>query len=166
MGIAMKPNSKRNGIQFGKSFKKLNRLQKAILILSIMLLAFSSFPIVLVLLIGLLPTITIMITDKQNYDKQMIVGCFNIAGVFFYLFNILNNFSVHHAVTLIGDIFNLILMLVSAGIGLVLYNEVPGIYAAHIKTSHQKRIEKINERLEKLAEEWGTELNKSQIPHR
>ena len=124
---------------------------------------FSSFPIVFILFIGLLPTITIMITDKQNYDKQMIVGCFNIAGVFFYLFNVLNNFSLPNAFSIVGDIFNLILMLASAGIGLILYNEVPNLYATYMQHSYQKQIEKINERLVKLAEEWGTNIPQNKL---
>ena len=140
------------------SFKKLNKVQKLVLIVLLLILTFSSFPIVFILFIGLLPTITIMITDKKNYDKQMIVGCFNIAGVFFYLFNVLNNFSLPNAFSIVGDIFNLILMLASAGIGLILYNEVPNLYANYMQHSYQKQIEKINERLAKLAEEWGTNI--------
>lgn len=154
----MKNQPKKNTIHLGKSFKRLNRFQKGILLLSLILLAFSSFPIVLVLVIGLLPTITIMITDRQNYDKQLIIGCFNIAGVFFYLFSILSNFSVNHAVSIASDIFNLMVMLGSAGIGLVLYNEIPNIYVSFVRTSHSKRVDKINERLGKLAEEWGEEV--------
>ncbi len=145
------------------SFKKLNKVQKLVLIVLLLILTFSSFPIVFILFIGLLPTITIMITDKQNYDKQMIVGCFNIAGVFFYLFNVLNNFSLPNTFSIVGDIFNLILMLASAGIGLILYNEVPNLYATYMQHSYQKQIEKINERLVKLAEEWGTNIPQNKL---
>ena len=93
----------------------------------------------------------------------MIVGCFNIAGVFFYLFNVLNNFSLPNAFSIVGDIFNLILMLASAGIGLILYNEVPNLYATYMQHSYQKQIEKINERLVKLAEEWGTNIPQNKL---
>lgn len=34
----------------------------------------------MVLLIGLLPTFTILITDPKNTDKLVIVGSFNLAG--------------------------------------------------------------------------------------
>ncbi len=153
----------KNNTQTKKTFKRLTRFQKALLLLAAALLIFSSFPIVLVLFIGLLPTITVMVTDKNNYDKQMIVGCFNIAGVFFYLFNILNNFSVNHAVSIASDIFNLIFMLLSAGIGLILYNEAPFFYASYIKNLRKRQIERIDERLKKLADEWGSELNNKHI---
>ncbi len=153
----MKKVKKKSGPQFIQSFKKLNKLQKFILILLLISLTFSSFPIVLVLLIGLLPTITVMITDRQNYDKQMIVGCFNIAGVFTYLFNVLGNFSLGHAFFLVSNIFNLILMLGSAALGMILYSEVPSLYVYLRRSSNQRRIEKINSRLEKLSEDWGVE---------
>ena len=87
------PKEEARKMQLGKSFKKLNLLQKTILAILFVLLMIVSFPIVLILIAGLLPTITVMYTDKHNYDKQIIVGCFNIAGVFFYLFGVINKFS-------------------------------------------------------------------------
>ena len=52
----------------------------------------------------------------------------------------------------------IIVMLSTAAIGVIVYSELPNLYAYIYKISAQKRIEKINARLEKLREEWGEEL--------
>lgn len=144
--------------QFGKSFRKLNLFQKAALIILFILICIISFPIVLILIFGLLPTLTILFVDKKNYDKQLIVGCFNIAGVFFYLFGLLNKFSVGQQNDIADNIFMIILMLGSAALGLVLYNELPNFYAYLYKLISTRKIDKINTRLEKLKEDWGEEI--------
>ena len=144
--------------QFGKSFRKLNLFQKAALIILFILICIISFPIVLILIFGLLPTLTIHFVDKKNYDKQHIVGCFNIAGVFFYLFGVLNKFSVGQQNDIADNIFMTILMLGSAALGLVLYNELPNFYAYLYKIISTRKIDKINTRLEKLKEDWGEEI--------
>lgn len=144
--------------QFGKSFRKLNLFQKAALIILFILICIISFPIVLILIFGLLPTLTILFVDKKNYDKQLIVGCFNIAGVFFYLFGLLNKFSVGQQNDIADNIFMTILMLGSAALGLVLYNELPNFYAYLYRLVSTRRIDKINTRLEKLKEDWGEEI--------
>ena len=144
--------------QFGKSFRKLNLFQKAALIILFILICIISFPIVLILIFGLLPTLTILFVDKKNYDKQLIVGCFNIAGVFFYLFGLLNKFSVGQQNDIADNIFMTILMLGSAALGLVLYNELPNFYAYLYKIISTRKIDKINTRLEKLKEDWGEEI--------
>ena len=144
--------------QFGKSFRKLNLFQKAALIILFILICIISFPIVLILIFGLLPTLTILFVDKKNYDKQLIVGCFNIAGVFFYLFGVVNKFSVGQQNDIADNIFMTILMLGSAALGLVLYNELPNFYAYLYKIISTRKIDKINTRLEKLKEDWGEEI--------
>lgn len=144
--------------QFGKSFRKLNLFQKAALIVFFILICIISFPIVLILVFGLLPTLTILFTDKKNYDKQLIVGCFNIAGVFFYLFGLLNKFSVGLQNDIADNIFMIILMLGSAALGLILYNELPNFYAYFNKLLSLRKIDRINSRLSKLKEDWGDEI--------
>ena len=161
MGVEMRsvPKEEARKMQLGKSFKKLNLLQKTILAILFVLLMIFSFPIVLILIAGLLPTITVMYTDKHNYDKQIIVGCFNIAGVFFYLFGVINKFSEKGSFNMADDISMLIVMLGMAPVGMFIYNELPNLYVYFKKANYQKRIEKINKRLNKLAEDWGIDIN-------
>lgn len=105
----------------------------------------------------MLPTLTILITDPKNTNKLVVVGCFNLAGVFMYILNIAGNFTIQNALFLISNIFNLIIMLGSAALGLILYCEIPNMFIFISKVSAQKRLKNIDARLEKLTEEWGSE---------
>ena len=53
----------------------------------------------------------------------------------------------------------LIVMLGMAAVGMFIYNELPNLYVYFKKANYQKRIEKINKRLNKLAEDWGIDIN-------
>lgn len=147
--------------KLGQSFRKLNLFQKLLLVIFLILISIISFPIVLILIFGLLPTLTILFIDKKNYDKQLIVGCFNIAGVFFYLFGLLNKFRLGEQNDIADNIFMIIVMLGSAALGLLLYNELPNLYAYVYKLFAVRKIDKINARLAKLKEDWGEEI----VPH-
>ncbi len=154
----MKQKNKANEIHLTDSFKRLNWLQKGALAFFLIILMITTFPIVLILMIGLLPTITVMYTDRRNYDKQIIIGCFNLAGVFFYLFRVMGDYAAHNGrFDIVGDVTMLILMLGAAALGLVLYNELPALYIYFARSNYKHRIEKINQRLSKLSEEWGIE---------
>ena len=48
--------------------------------------------------------------------------------------------------------------LLAAALGLVLYNELPALYIYFARSNYKHRIEKINQRLSKLSEEWGIDI--------
>ena len=104
-----------------KKAVKLNLFQKIILLLGLVILVLSALPAIVILIIGLLPTITVILTDSKNTTKLTMVGCFNLAGVFICLMNIFNQFSVNHAITILGNVFNIIIMLGAAALGMILY---------------------------------------------
>ena len=136
----------------------LSITQKILLLLLLIIGLMTTLPILVVLFIGLLPTLTLMIIDIRNINKLIIVGCFNLAGVFVYVFNVMKNYSVDTAVFLFSDIFNMILMLGSAAIGLLIYYQVPMLFVYISKISNQHRVASIDERLEKLQELWGKDV--------
>ena len=147
-----KENTKKPLANLKKSYRKLSVVQKMILFIGLMFIVISTLPAVL------LPTFTILITDPKNTDKLVIVGSFNLAGVFIYLMSIINTFTIHNAFFIVGDIFNLIIMLGSAGLGLVAYYEIPNLFIFLSKASAQKRLKNIDAKLTHLAEDWGSEL--------
>ena len=140
--------------------KKASYKRKLSIFLGLTILTISALPLVLVLLVGLLPTITLFITDSKNTNKLFIVSCFNLAGVFSYLVEIINTFTLNQSFLILSNIFNLITMLGSAGIGLILYLELPNLFAFILKTTSEKRLEKINARLVKYTQDWGEDLTK------
>ena len=85
------------------------------------------------------------------------VGCFNLAGVFICLMNIFSQFSVNHAITILGNVFNIIIMLGAAALGMILYYELPNLFLLISKASAQRRLHSIDSKLEKIAEDWGRE---------
>lgn len=137
------------------AYMRLTLIQKILLAAGLLIAILTTLPVMVVLLIGLLPTFTIMVTDKTNTSKLIIVGCFNLAGVFIYLFHVINNFTVRDAFFILSDIFNLIIMLGSAGLGLIVYLEVPNLFIYLSKVAAQKRLKTIDTNLEKLTEDWG-----------
>lgn len=158
-----KIKKKKNTNGFSRSFQSLSLGRKGLLFFFLCILSLSVLPAVIVLLIGLLPTLTILVTDSKNYNKLIIVGGFNLAGIFIYFFNIINQFSIDGALNILSNVFNLIIMLGSAGIGLIIYYEVPNLFVFLSKISANKRIAAIDKRLQKLSEEWGTEIIEDQI---
>lgn len=136
---------------------QFNPLQKLLLLLGLIVLVVTALPAVVILIIGLLPTITIILIDSKNTNKLTMVGCFNLAGVFICLMNIFNQFNLHHAITILGNVFNIIIMLGTAALGMILYYELPNLFLLISKASAQKRLHNIDHKLEKIAEEWGKE---------
>ena len=133
------------------SYVRLSLFQKILLTIGILIAVLTTLPVMVVLLIGLLPTFTVMVTDRNNTNKLIIVGCFNLAGVFIYLFHVISNFTVRDAFFILSDIFNLIIMLSSAGLGLIVYLEVPNLFIYLSKIAAQKRLKTLDANLEKLA---------------
>ncbi len=140
------------------AYKILSLPQKMLLIFGLIVGTISMLPAVIVIFIGMLPTLTVLITDVKNTNKLVVVGGFNLSGVFMYILNIANDFTVDHALFLICNIFNLIIMFGSAAIGLIIYCELPNFFVFISKISAQKRLKTIDAKLEKLTEEWGTEV--------
>lgn len=152
----LRTNSRKPGADFKGSYIRLSMLQKILLLIGLLIAIFTTLPVVVVLLIGLLPTFTVLVTDRSNTNKLIIVGCFNLAGVFIYLFHVINNFTVRDAFFILSDIFNLIIMLGSAGVGLIVYCEVPNLFIYLSKAAAQKRLKTIDASLAKLSDEWGS----------
>lgn len=162
----MKKISKKKSADFKKSFKSLSLVQKSLLFIFLAILASSVLPVIIVLLIGLLPTITILFVDPKNSAKLVIVGCFNLSGMFVYLINLINKFTVDGAFTILGDVFNMIIMLGSAAIGFLVYYEMPNLFAYIAQNTSQRRLVNIDKELEKITEEWGSNIIDEQINQR
>ena len=88
----------------------------------------------------------------------MFIVISTLPAVMVLLIGLLPTFTIHNAFFIVGDIFNLIIMLGSAGLGLVAYYEIPNLFIFLSKASAQKRLKNIDAKLTHLAEDWGTEL--------
>ena len=135
--------------------KKFNFFQKFLIFVGLMIVAFTILPAVVVLFLGLLPTLTIVITDTKNINKITTVGCFNIAGIMIRLNNIFNQFNSELEFSIKDNIFNIAIMLAAAAVGAFLYYILPDIFAFIFKNSAQHRLKIINAKLDKLSKNWA-----------
>lgn len=155
----MKPISKtpvKKNTKTGLS--KLNFFQKLLIFLGFMVVSFTVLPAVVVLFLGLLPTLTVVVTDPKNINKITTVGCFNIAGVMICLNSIFSQFNSGIEFSITNNIFNIVIMLGAAALGVFLYYVLPDLFAFIFKNSAQHRLKVINAKLEKLAENWANIL--------
>ena len=143
--------------QKDKPLLKFNLLQKFLLFICFLFLIFWAFPIVVIVTIGLLPTITVFLTDPKNTGKLTIVGCFNLSGVFICLMNLFSQINNDINFSTASNIFNVIIMLSAAAFGVIIYYELPNLFVWISKTNSQRRLKRIENKLQKLTEEWGAE---------
>lgn len=146
---------KENKISLKKNKQlKNNYFQKVFLFTLLLLISFKVLPSVIVLFLGLLPTVTIVVTDPKNINKITTIGCFNTAGVMICLNSLYNQFSSAEKFSITDNIYNIIIMLFSAALGSFLYHILPDLFIYIFKNSAQHRLKIINAKLEKLKETW------------
>ena len=146
---------KENKISLKKNKQsKISGFQKVILFILLLFISFRILPAVVVLILGLLPTITIIVTDTKNINKITTVGCFNVAGIMICLNSLFNQFSSSAKFSITDNIHNIIIMLSAAALGMFLYYILPDIFIYIFKNSAQHRLKMINAKLEKLKESW------------
>ena len=134
---------------------KLNSIQKFLIIVGMILVSFTILPVVVVLFIGLLPTLTVVIVDTKNTHKITTVGCFNVSGMVICLHHLyLQQFS-GEPFYISENIYNIVIMLGAAALGLFLYYSLPDLFSFIFRNSAQHRLKVINQKLEKYSENWS-----------
>ena len=135
-----------------------------VVLLSIILLKFPES--ILLLLVGLLPTMVAFIVDK-SFGKcaTLCVGAMNIAGIFPSIFKLWaeqNSFT--QAIQIITNVFDLVIMYGAAGFGWVLYVIIPSAVSALLNIIAQRRIARLRNLQRDLINEWGKDIAVSQEP--
>ena len=133
---------------------RVSGFQKVFLFALFLAISFKVLPAIVVLFLGLLPTLTIVVTDTKIINKITTVGGFNISGVMICLNNLFNQITAVSKFSITDNIFNIIIMLSGAAIGVVLYYILPDIFVYIFKNSAQHRLKLINAKLEKLKSNW------------
>lgn len=114
-------------------------------------------PSVMILGIGMTPTLAAMITDrrKEKY-ATLCVGCMNFTGVLPFMIELwTNDHSYDNAFRLIGEPFTWLVMFGAAAIGWAIYFVTPGIAGMFIGMRADQRIQRLRRRQRDLVEEWG-----------
>ena len=130
---------------------------RVILIVIVGGVAIFTLPTVLILGIGMTPTLAALITDrrKEKY-ATLCVGCMNFTGVLPFMVELwTDDHSYENAFSLIGDPFTWLVMFGAAAIGWAIYFVAPGIVGMFIAMRADQRIERLKRRQRDLVEEWG-----------
>ncbi len=136
-------------------FKSMSTLQKLLAITTLSIAIFWTIPLFILFIVGFLPTFTAFITNKKNKNLLITICCFNIAGIIPFIFKIIGNFSVDHALSIVTNILYLIVIFGFPGVGMLIFNEIPSIATSIVKTKTKNKLKEIDKNLEKLREEWG-----------
>ena len=125
----------------------------------LMIVAFTALPIVVVLFIGLLPTLTVVVTDTKNINKITTIGCLNISGMMVCAKSLFQQQTSGMPFSISENIPNIIIMLSAAALGVFLFYVLPDLFSMIFKNSAQHRLKVINNKLNKLAENWSNILS-------
>ena len=117
-------------------------------------------PTMVVLAIGMLPTMGAYLTDRRREKyAAFCVGAANLCGVLPFMLALwTEDHSFDHALRQIGDPLAWFAMYGAASIGWAIYYVTPGIIALFLKLQIERRIEKLKQYQSDLVEEWGSEI--------
>lgn len=119
--------------------------------------AVFTLPTVLILGIGMLPTVAAMISDrrKEKY-ATLCVGCMNFVGVLPFMIKLwTEDHSYDNAFKVIGDPFTWLVMFGAAALGWAIYFVAPGIVGMFIGMRTEQCVQRLRRRQRDLVEEWG-----------
>ena len=137
-----------------------NKTKALLLICGVLAFLVAALPTVIVLCVGMVPTLVAYIVDMTpgRYTTRCVAGL-NIAGVVPFLDHLwLSSNDLYAAIGIVTDVFAWLAFYVAAGVGWVLFLALPSVVAS-IKTYNARRkANRLRERLEELKHEWGPEV--------
>jgi zona occludens toxin (predicted ATPase) len=131
-----------------------------------LLILFMFFPALLIILsIGMMPTLGAVISDPtSNRAQSTCVGFCNISGLVPALHQLyLNNFSLASAYVIIHDEFYLLYILGISAMGWALFFIIPSIAVSMYRSRDKFYLIRMVKRYKDLKEIWGDALPDSEI---
>ncbi|GAB5389850.1 MAG: hypothetical protein Alpg2KO_28180 [Alphaproteobacteria bacterium] len=125
------------------------------------LLASAIFPpTMLVIAIGLIPSMVAWFVDRSREKAQAItVGAMNICGLLPVLMQLWRgDHSMQQAMELVGSPFSWLFIMCGTAIGWGIFFAVPPVIAAGTKMTMESRVDRLEKRRKAMIEEWGEEV--------
>ncbi|WP_142848802.1 acyl-CoA synthetase [Telmatospirillum sp. J64-1] len=124
-----------------------------------------SLPTILLLFVGLLPTLVAALVDRgPNRYAWLCVGGLNLSGVAPFLFGLwFSGHSMSAALDILFDVFPLIVMYGSAAIGWLLYRAMPPVVGALLALRAQRRVTVLRNEQRRLVEAWGEDVAEEEV---
>jgi len=129
-----------------------------ILVVAIFPLLFFAAPTLMIFVIGLMPTITIAITDRKNSKKLFCIGGFNFAGIVPVVVKVVNEYSLSGSLILTMEPMNLLLMYGLSAVGAGFYYILPRQLIIVYKIMNKTKLDNIKKKIENLVKEWGPKV--------
>ncbi len=117
-------------------------------------------PSIILLGIGMAPTIVAYIVDRTSEKYQSItVGLLNVCGTLPALVRLWSDGqSYSSALQIAGDPFTMLVAYGAAGVGWAIYLAMPVILGHYYTTSTESRLHTLRARQNTLTEAWGDEI--------
>jgi hypothetical protein len=117
-------------------------------------------PTAILLAVGLVPTAVAFVVDRDpDKTAPMTVGALNFVGVMVFAIDLWRGrHSLSGVMALLGDPFTWLGMYGAAAVGWALYYGIPPAVAMWTAMRAEARINRLRERQQDLAEEWGPEV--------
>ncbi|MEO0393923.1 MAG: hypothetical protein AAF213_11880, partial [Pseudomonadota bacterium] len=139
-----------------------------LLALSFAAAGLAFYPTTMVVICGMLPTLVAYFTDDSESKLGGItVGALNASGTLMVVMNLfIKDHSYQHALALISDPFNWLIMYSTAAFGWAIWLGVPKFYAYLSVVAAEKRLKVLRQTRADLIKEWGAELNRIEVERR
>ena len=118
------------------------------------------FPTVVLLMIGLLPTMFAFFIDKDNqHSSATSIGAMNFAGLVPFVVDLwIKGQSMGHVFGILSDPSTWLIILGTSAIGQLIVAIVPQAMATVTLAHSESRIRTLKQNLEKLRESWGPDV--------
>ena len=149
-----KKRDKKKAPQTRRGVGGVNRL---VIFLGLAALVPFSLPTILVMLVGLLPTIVAAVVERgENRYAWICVGGLNFSGLAPWLFTLwFGHHTFEFALEQVTDVRMLLSAYGAAGVGSALYLALPPVVSTIMGATSQRRAIGLHSTQRKLVENWG-----------
>lgn len=120
-------------------------------------LIFLGYPTIILIAVGMVPTIVSMVVEKEaSMSGTVCVGCFNVCGVVPYALALWDQHqSFKYMTNLFFDPYTFLVMYGTAGIGYSIYLGVPKIILGAMRLSARANMRQLWRVQRTLVDDWG-----------
>ena len=118
------------------------------------------FPTLVLLMVGLLPTLVALFVDKdREHSSAYAIGAMNCAGVAPFLIDLLiKGQSMENTFHILGDPNTWLVILGSAAIGQMIVSVIPQALTTLTFAHSETRVKTLKKNLDTLRENWGPDV--------
>lgn len=162
-GKAKGAKAAKGGSPKGEGQKSLGAGKRFLALFIAIILVALFFDSVILLAAGMIPTGVAYLTDRgPRKHAARTVAWMNLAGCLIVILDLWSGGgSLDHAIELLMDPLNWVLMFGFAGIGWVIYFTLPPIVSGYLALSQEMQLKDLAKRQKTLEKEWGGDVRKN-----